>query len=296
MPDTSLADAYVARFRNVLRYVDAHLEHETLSLERLSELAMFSKFHFQRQFAALFGIGAFRYVQMMRLKRAAYQLAFRIERSILDIALASGYEAPEAFARAFKKLCGQSPSEFRSQPIWDAWHDNYQPIREVRITHMTREPRTQEVQIVDFKETRVAVLEHRGDPRSIGESIRRFIAWRKQNRLPPSASATFNLLYDDPEDTEPDQFRLDLCAAIKNEIDENGSIVKNRVIPGGRCAVLRHIGSDDTLGESIRWLYSQWLPASGESLRDFPLFIHRVRSFPDVPEHEATSDIHLPLA
>lgn len=160
---------------------------------------------------------------------------------------------------------------------------------------MTQEPRTEQVQIIDFKETRVAALEHRGDPDFLGESIRRFIAWRKQNRLPPSVSATFNLFYDDPEDTEPEQFRFDLCAAIKNEVDENDSIVKNKVIPGGRCAVLRHVGSDDTLGESIRWLYSQWLPASGESLRDFPLFIQRVRFFPDVAEHEATSDIHLPL-
>src|SRR5690606_40690953 len=72
-------------------------------------------------------------------------------------------------------------------------------------------------------------------------------------------------------------------------------IVKTKSIPAGRCAVLRHVGSDNTLGESIRWLYSDWLPQSGESLRDFPLFLRRVRFFPDVPEHEAISDIYLPL-
>lgn len=295
MPETSTTDAYIVRFRDVLRYIDANLEHEQLTLARLSELAAFSKFHFQRQFSALFGIGAFRYVQLVRLKRAAHQLAFRHEQSVLEIALASGYEVPEAFARAFKKACGQSPSEFRAAPAWEAWNDTYQSIRDVRVMHMMREHTPEQVQIVDFKETLVAALEHRGDPRTLGESIRRFIAWRKEHRLPPSVSATFNLLYDDPDDTAPDNFRFDLCAAIRSEVDASDTTVMNKIIPGGRCAVLRHIGSDDTLGESVRWLYSQWLPASGESLRDFPLFVQRVRFFPDVPEHEATSDIYLPL-
>lgn len=295
MTETSTTDAYVARFREVLRYIDSNLEHEALTLARLSELAVFSKFHFQRQFSALFGIGAFRYVQLVRLKRAAHQLAYRHEQSVLDIALASGYEAPEAFARAFKKACGQSPSEFRTAPAWDDWDETYRSIRDVRITHMTQAFQPEQVRIVDFKETLVAALEHRGDPRTLGESIRRFIAWRKEHRLPPSVSATFNLLYDDPDDTAPENFRFDLCAAIKSEVDERDATVKNKTIPGGRCAVLRHVGSDDTLGESIRWLYSQWLPTSGETVRDFPLFVQRVRFFPDVPEHEATSDIYLPL-
>ena len=66
-------------------------------------------------------------------------------------------------------------------------------------------------------------------------------------------------------------------------------------IPAGRCALLRHVGSDDQLGRSIRYLYANWLPASGEELRDFPLFMRRVTFFPDVPDSEAVTDIYLPL-
>jgi AraC family transcriptional regulator len=53
-----------------------------------------------------------------------------------------------------------------------------------------------------------------------------------------------------------------------------------KLIPGGRCAVLRHIGSEDHLGETVSFLYSQWLPQSGEELRDFPLYFQRVLVFP----------------
>lgn len=285
--------AYFARLRKVLAHVDRHLEDD-LSVDRLSEVAAFSKYHFHRQFSELFGIGVYRYVQLVRLRRASYQLAFRGDR-ILDIALSSGYESHEAFSRAFKKALGQTPSEFREQPRWEAWHQTYQPITKLRSAHMSPETSRETVTIVDFPETTVALLEHRGPPASLETSIRRFIDWRKHNDLPPRVSATFNILYDNPEETPPDQFRFGLGAATSKPVTENFQSVVASTIPGGRCAVLRHIGSDDTLGASIRHLYATWLPASGEEPRDFPLYLQRVKMFPDVPEHEAITDIFLPL-
>jgi AraC family transcriptional regulator len=78
-------------------------------------------------------------------------------------------------------------------------------------------------------------------------------------------------------------------------VADNPFGVVEKTIPGGRCAVLRHLGSDDHIGESITYLYSKWLPLSGEELRDFPLYLQRVSFFPDVPEHEAIIDVFLPL-
>jgi AraC family transcriptional regulator len=283
-----------ARFRKVLEYIDAHLD-QSLDLAQLGGVAAFSKYHFHRRFSGLFGITVFKYVRLRRLKRAAQQLAFRADRQIIDIALASGYEGPEAFARAFRKTVGQSPYEFRMQPRWDAWHAAYQPLRALRMSHMKPEIAAQQVRIIEFKDTRVAVLEHRGDPRRIGDSVRSFIAWRKQNHLPPKISATYNILYADPAGVPAADFRLDICAATDQAVAENPFQVVGKTIPGGRCAVLRHTGSDEGLGQAIAWLYSQWLPQSGEELRDFPVYVQRVKFFPDVPETEAVTDVFLPL-
>lgn len=292
--NAAAAERYRARFRQVLEYIEAHLD-EVLSVDRLSVLAAFSKYHFQRQFTELLGIGVYQYVQLARLKRAAWQLAFRNDRSVMEIALESGYEGPEAFARAFRKRTGQSPSEFRQQPQWESWDASYQPLSTVRMTYMNPVYCADDVRIVDFPATRVAAIEHRGDPRRIGDTIRAFIAWRKQHRLPPSVSATYNIAYDDPETTPPEAYRMDICAATEIDIAENQAGIAAKQIPGGRCAVLRHIGSDDTLHAAVQYLYAQWLPDSGEDLRDFPLYFQRVRFFPDVPEHEAVTDIFLPL-
>lgn len=155
--------------------------------------------------------------------------------------------------------------------------------------------RRADVRIVEQPEIRVAVLEHRGDPDTLDDSIRRFIDWRRAHRLPPAVSATYNILYRVPEGGTAADFRLDLCAAVSAPVAANPHGVVERRIPGGRCAVLRHVGSDDTLGEAIRFLHAEWLPGSGETARDFPVWLQRLRFHPEVAECEAESDLFLPL-
>lgn len=290
----SNAAHYRARLRKVLQYIDANLDGD-LDLDQLCEVAACSKYHFQRQFSGLLGIGVYKYVQLRRLKRAAFQLVFRPQQQVIDIALGSGYQGPEAFARAFRKNIGQSPSDFRKQPQWRPWYAIYQPLAVLRAKHMNIENAFEPVEIRQVNAIPVALLEHRGDPQLIGESIRRFIEWRKQNHLPPSRSATFNLLYDDPQTTPAAQYRLGLCAATEQPVLPNEFGVVPASIPAGRCAVMRYTGADDGLRDVVGYLYAQWLPQSGEELRDFPIYCQRIKFFPDVPENEAVIDIFLPL-
>jgi AraC family transcriptional regulator len=169
----------------------------------------------------------------------------------------------------------------------------YLPAR--RITPLIMKNRADEVRIVDFLATRVATLEHRGDPATLDDSVQKFIHWRRHNGLPPSVSATFNILYDKLPASAPEEFRFDLCAATDGEIAANELGVVAKTIPGGRCAVLRHVGSEAGLGETLYCLYAQWLPESGAQLRDFPVFFQRVSFGPNVPAHEAVTDVFLPL-
>lgn len=160
---------------------------------------------------------------------------------------------------------------------------------------MSEEYSDARVTIVDFPATRVAVLEHHGDPARIEDSVRRFIAWRKRAALPPSNSATFNILHTDPERTAPEAYRLDLCAATDRPVPPNEDGIVARLIPAGRCAVLRRTGSNDDLRPAILFLSGNWLPRSGEKRRDFPIYVQRLSFFPDVAEDKATTDIFLPL-
>ncbi|SEN54377.1 GyrI-like domain-containing protein [Paenibacillus sp. OV219] len=44
--------------------------------------------------------------------------------------------------------------------------------------------------------------------------------------------------------------------------------VSGYTIPGGRYAVFTHVGSTELLGETFGYIYGEWLPASGETLRE----------------------------
>ncbi|MEO6360975.1 MAG: AraC family transcriptional regulator [Sphingomicrobium sp.] len=285
---------YQARMQRVLDHIDQHLDG-ALDVATLSGVAAFSKHHFQRQFSATFGIGVGRYVQLARLKRASYRLAFRQSEPVIEIALDSGYEGPEAFARMFRERIDQSPTQFRREPQWNSWHAAFAPLHQARSKHMTKTFDKESVTIIDFPATPVAMMEHWGDPKAVGATIRRFIDWRKGAGLPPGTSETFNIFHCDPDETPADEFRLDICAATGRAIEPNDQGVTEGLIPGGRCAVLRLTGSSDDLRSASHFLYGEWLAASGEEPRDFPFFVQRVAFMPDVPEHEAVTDLFLPL-
>lgn len=104
--------------------------------------------------------------------------------------------------------------------------------------------------------------------------------FRKATGLGPQVSATFNILHCDPEAVAPEDYRLDLCAGMDAPVVPNELGVAPGSIPGGRCAVLRLIGSSDDLRLAVSFLYAEWLPQSGEELRDFPVFVQRGRFFP----------------
>jgi AraC family transcriptional regulator len=282
------AKAYAARFNKVLDYIEAHLD-EALSVEQLSQVANFSKFHFHRQFAEYTGTGVSRYVQLLRLRQATYRLVFNRRTRIIDIALEAGFENPESFSRAFKNAFGQSPSEFRRKPDWSNWHARYR-FQTPERTNIVQ------VEIVDFETTLIAALEHRGAPELINDSAGQFIEWRKESGLSPvKTSRTFGIAYDNPDTTEPEHFRFDICGEVAAEVPANPQGVVHKRIPGGRCAVVRHVGAHCRIGEVAYYLYRDWLPGSGEELRDFPLYFHYLNLMPDTPEHELVTDIYLPL-
>lgn len=207
----------------------------------------------------------------------------------------AGFESSESFSRAFKKTFGQTPKEFRKKPEWNSWNSKYQLLNRDIFSKMNEQKDTNRVEIVEFEETKIAVLEHHGSPNLIGNSVRKFIEWRKQNKLSPQVSQTYNIIYHDPETTKPEEYQIDLRASIQTEVKTNKYGVINKVITGGRCAMMRQIGSDENMRKSLNYLYGKWLPNSGEELRDFPCFIHRVTLFPDVAERESITDIYLPL-
>lgn len=153
-----------------------------------------------------------------------------------------------------------------------------------------------DIEIVTFPETRVAVIEHQGPPAQEHQSVMRLIAWRKANRMPPSdIHRSYGLHYNDPFVVPPEEYRVDLCVSVTDDVPANEYGVINKTIPEMRCARARHFGSRHRV-TAAEYLYREWLPHSGETMADFPIIFHYVNVGPGVEEADMITDIYLPLA
>jgi len=286
---------YHARMQRVLDHIDLHLDDD-LGLEALSGVAAFSKYHFHRQFVSTFGLSVHRYVQLARMKRASHQLAGKDAQSVTDIGMDAGYDAPDAFARAFRQRFGQSPSSFRKSPDWGAWLMAFGPLDNARNKLMQIIFDHDDVTIRDVPPTPVAIMEHRGDRATLEDTFQRFRAWRKGTGLSPETSPTFMIFRSEREPAVPADYSMDLCVGTGQPIEASDAQMKVGVIPGGRCAVLRYPGHTNNLEPAALYLYRDWLPASGEEVRDFPIYCQRRLSFMrEVSAHEVVTELFLPL-
>ncbi len=279
---------YQKQLNKVIEFIGKHLD-EDLTLDQLSDMACFSKYHFHRLFTAYTGLSLQQYIRWLRLKRAAHQLIINKDQSIINIAVDAGFESHEAFSRVFKQTCGISPSEFRQKSSWQAWE---KPPYQLPL----HGDMTMNVTIKNINARRLAVLEHHGDPKFLGDSVNKLINWAKSQpmNLKPKAGEAFGFAYSDPKLTPAADFRFDLAITIPEQLTLKGEVIEKR-LPAGRYAVATHKGSRENIGDTVYPLYRNWLPNSGEELADLPCIFCYYNFEHEVAETELLTECWLLL-
>jgi AraC family transcriptional regulator len=100
------------RLGQVIEYIHAHLDAE-LSIVELARIAQTSPFHFARHFRASIGLTPHQYVVERRIELAKWLLAGR-NRSIADVAYASGFATQAHLTAVFRRLVGVTPRAYRT--------------------------------------------------------------------------------------------------------------------------------------------------------------------------------------
>lgn len=274
---------YEQRLHAVLRHIDAHLA-EPLELALLAEVANFSAFHFHRLFAAWMGMTLGDYVQRRRIEIAALRLAAQPKLSVLTVALDVGFGSGEAFARAFKKRLGLTPSAWRERalqrrdsnldqvegkldqaPVSLPFHNDGIDI-EQGVAAMN-------VAIREFPAVEVAYLRYEG---RYGPPLGEF--WRGQvmpwvAQLGLTGREMYGIGHDDPSVADPERCRYDACIALPDGFVGPGGMLRT-TLPGGRYACTSFFGRPDTIGATWTALLRDWLPQSGWQLDGRPCFEH----------------------
>jgi len=97
--------------KRIVEFIEEHLADE-LPLATLAGLAQLSTYHFARAFKRSFGVPPHRYHTNRRIERARAMLA-KPGSAVADIAVEVGFSGASAFSAAFRKMTGQTPTDYR---------------------------------------------------------------------------------------------------------------------------------------------------------------------------------------
>ncbi len=112
--DLSLVDFKSPEFEQLavaINFVEQHLS-ESISVSDVAAIAGLSVYQLDRRMRLVYGVTTSRWILKLRIDRARYFL-HDTTRSVVDIALATGYGDQSAFTRQFRQVTGYTPSKYR---------------------------------------------------------------------------------------------------------------------------------------------------------------------------------------
>jgi AraC family transcriptional regulator len=293
---TETEKSYRRRMLTVLAHIQNNLD-ATLNMEILARVAGFSPFHFHRIFLGMTGETVGAHIRRLRLTRAAHRLEFT-DMSATETGLEAGYDAPEAFSRAFKTRYGEAPSRFRElarkrrkERVACCF-----PFPEDFLNHNLRGAIAVDVTIIRKETFRVACTRAIGPYiTSSKEAWSKLMAWAGPKGLLDPGMRCLGVGYDDPNNTAPESLRYDACITVGPEVEASG---EGRImdIPGGEYATVIHKGPYPELEKTYMWLYGVWLPKSGREAALRPGYEEYLNDPRNTPPEELLTQIDVPLA
>jgi len=103
------------RLKRAIDYVEARLD-KTVTLADFAASAGLTRMHFAAQFRAATGLRPHEYLLRRRIERAEEMLV-GTDMSLVDIAIALGFQTQAHFTTVFKRYTGQPPRVWRESHV-----------------------------------------------------------------------------------------------------------------------------------------------------------------------------------
>lgn len=295
---------YISRINLTLKYIDHNLDSE-LSLESLSNSALFSPFHFHRIFKALIGETLHTYIIRKRVEKTASVLIHKRHISITELSLQYGFSSNSSFTRAFKKFYGVSPSEFRKENP-----NKYSKISQVESkngqeslifekyicninNHLNWINMNANIEVKEIPELKFASMTHFG-VHGIENVFDRLIKWAKPKELITNSETKMaRIFHDSFKITDPDKVRMSICILTNKHFVLEGDINEG-IIKKGKCIVGRFEITPNDFEKSWSSLFV-WMNENGyKKAEENPFEIYN-NDFREHPESKCIVDLHIPI-
>lgn len=243
--------------------------HLNLNLDALARKYGHSPFHFHRLFTSVVGETPKKYVQRLRLEKAAYKLHVTDE-TLLDIALSVGFANHETFTRAFKRFFGELPNR-RRELSRIALRERGELSRSFRGNDCL----LSEVRFESLRSMTLLCIRHLGDYHKIPDALsdedrlwNPLIEWALKNNVPHSP-IPIGIYYDNPDLTPKKSQRCDACIPIEKAVTATRQM-RCIEFAGGKYGVIEHIGPYATLAQAFQTLADRIGESDEYVFRDDP--------------------------
>jgi AraC family transcriptional regulator len=279
-------EEYFLRLERALQFIELNL-NENISLQTVSKKAFSSLSHFHRIFFAMTGYSLKDYIRKRRLSNAALELVTS-QKKVIDLALDAQFETPETFTRAFKKMFGMSPKEFRIQK---KEFEIFRPL-EIRLDHFFVEnlPQNMEFSFVFLEKQMVmavktrTTLENNKQVKDIPGFFKECLKKKLLNNIPSIDDKKIFGIYADMNDDEDFDYAIGLL------VQNTKKPLQNYVaytLPRAEYARFTVIGNSvPELVAAWKYIYAYWMPFSGRARQkglDFEVY------------HQEKIEIYIPM-
>lgn len=265
----------------------------------------------------------YRFIQRVRVEKAASQLVSNPRKSITEIALDTGFSGSASFARAFREIFQMSASAYRSaetniqsnmgktdrkkrktignmreDAIEFSFYIDAQTQNPTWRIQMNAQPKMK-VEVKEMPELTVAYVRHigpyKGDSALFESMFNKLMTWAgPRGLLRFSGFKVLSVYHDDPKVTDESKLRTSACITIPDGTSVDGEIGK-MTLPGGQFAVAHFMLKNDEFEAAWDALMGGWLPGSGYQPDDRLCYELCHTSPKDDPEGRAKVDICVPV-
>jgi AraC family transcriptional regulator len=257
---------YLRQIQEGIDFIEAHLESD-IELVDVARAAGMSQWHFQRIFKALTSETLKTYIRSRRFARALEQLT-STGLSVLDIALAAGYETQESFTRAFKDCFRLTPSQYRKMGNRSLF------VRKIRIddsylahihSNVSLAPRIELQSAMHMVGMPTDYYGIDSEKNNLGRKLPPL--WGQfLPRLREIENAVPGTCYGVVVPAGPDTEELRYLACT--EVRGPGAVPAGMVameLPASTYARFTHRGAAQNIDATVNYIYSSWLLSGGHS-------------------------------
>jgi AraC family transcriptional regulator len=155
-----------------------------------------------------------------------------------------------------------------------------------------------DVRVEDMPELHVAYIRHigpyKGDTALFAGLFGKLMKWAGPKGLLLPETKGLALYHDDPETTDEDKLKLDVCITVPEDTPVDGEIGK-AAIRAGKYAIAHFEIKADQYEDAWNAVFKDWLPESGYQFDDGPCCEHYLNDPGEHPENLHIVDICVPV-